>query len=253
MYGSFLIPAVIFCAYLLSVGRGSKLMLSGALGMVLLGILLSFSRIAVVAALFCLVAYVFFHYRNDKRRLLMIVGGLIATGVVLFVIASMTSAEFTVKLMDRLTFAKSYDLGEEGRYHRYLLVLPMIASNPIGVGVLQLEKIFPEPIHNIWLSSFVNYGWGGGVAWVTLAIGSVVVSIRNYRRTKSEVSIALLMALCGVVFCSTLHEGEHWRHTWLLYGLVWGWNAANFMPAKPKAARPPGQPPAPRPKTAARA
>ena len=253
MYGSFLIPAVIFCAYLLSVGRGSKLMLSGALGMVLLGILLSFSRIAVVAALFCLVAYVFFHYRNDKRRLLMIVGGLIATGVVLFVIASMTSAEFTVKLMDRLTFAKSYDLGEEGRYHRYLLVLPMIASNPIGVGVLQLEKIFPEPIHNIWLSSFVNYGWGGGVAWVTLAIGSVVVSIRNYRRTKSEVSIALLMALCGVVFCSTLHEGEHWRHTWLLYGLVWGWNAANFMPAKPKAARPPGPPPAPRPKTAARA
>ena len=166
---------------------------------------------------------------------MMIVGGLVATGIVLFAFASLTSAEFTAKLLDRLTFAKSYDLGEEGRYHRYMLVLPMIMQNPIGLGVLQLEKIFPEPIHNIWLSSFVNYGWGGGLAWVTLAIGSVVVSIRNYRRTKNEITIALLISLVGIVMCSSLHEGEHWRHMWLLYGLVWGLNAAYFV-ATPKAA-----------------
>lgn len=231
MYGSFLIPAVVFCAYFLSRGQG-KLLMSGALAVVLLGILLSFSRIAVVAALFCLLAYVFFHNRGRPRRLLMIIGGLLVTGVALFIFASLTSAEFTAKLLDRLTFAKSYDLGEEGRYHRYLLVLPMILQNPIGVGVLQLEKIFPEPIHNIWLSSFVNYGWGGGIAYVTLAIGSIVVSLRNYRRTKNEITIALLISLAGIVFCSTLHEGEHWRHTWLFYGLVWGLNAANFGAGK---------------------
>jgi hypothetical protein len=235
MYGSFLIPAAVFCAYFLSRGQGSKLLLVGALGMVLLGILLSFSRIAVVAALVCFFAYVFFHNRRRPRRLMMIVGGLVATGIVLFAFASLTSAEFTAKLLDRLTFAKSYDLGEEGRYHRYLLVLPMIIQNPIGLGVLQLEKIFPEPIHNIWLSSFVNYGWGGGLAWVTLAIGSVVVSIRNYRRTGNEITIALLVSLVGIVFCSSLHEGEHWRHMWLLYGLVWGANAA-YLVNTPKMA-----------------
>ena len=235
MYGSFLIPAVVFCAYFLSRSQGSKVVMVGALGAVLLGILLSFSRIAVVAALLCFFAYVFFVNRQRPRRLMMIVGGLVATGIVLFAFASLTSAEFTAKLLDRLTFAKSYDLGEEGRYHRYMLVLPMIMQNPIGLGVLQLEKIFPEPIHNIWLSSFVNYGWGGGLAWVTLAIGSVVVSIRNYRRTKNEITIALLISLVGIVMCSSLHEGEHWRHMWLLYGLVWGLNAAYFV-ATPKAA-----------------
>jgi len=235
MYGSFLIPAVVFCAYFLSRSQGGKVVMVGALGAVLLGILLSFSRIAVVAALLCFFAYVFFVNRQRPRRLMMIVGGLVATGIVLFAFASLTSAEFTAKLLDRLTFAKSYDLGEEGRYHRYMLVLPMIMQNPIGLGVLQLEKIFPEPIHNIWLSSFVNYGWGGGLAWVTLAIGSVVVSIRNYRRTKNEITIALLISLVGIVMCSSLHEGEHWRHMWLLYGLVWGLNAAYFV-ATPKAA-----------------
>jgi hypothetical protein len=183
MYGSFLIPALVFCAYFLSRGQGSKILLSSALAIVLLGILLSFSRIAVVASLFCFFAYIFFHNRGRPRRVLLIIGGLVVTGIILFAFASLTSAEFTAKLMDRLTFAKSYDLGEEGRYHRYLLVLPMILQNPIGVGVLQLEKIFPEPIHYIWLSSFVNYGWGGGISYVTLAVGSVIVSLRNYRRT----------------------------------------------------------------------
>ena len=232
MYGSFLIPASVFCAYFLSRGQGSRVVLSGALALVLLGILLSFSRIAVVAALVCFFAYIFFHNRGRPQRLVLIIGGLIAISIVLFAAASLTSAEFTAKLMDRLTFAKSYDLGEEGRYHRYLLVLPMILQNPIGIGVLQLEKIFPEPIHNIWLSSFVNYGWGGGVAYVTLAVGSVVVSLRNYRRTGNELAIALLIALVGVIFCSTLHEGEHWRHSWLFYGLVWGLNTANLGPSK---------------------
>jgi hypothetical protein len=238
MYGSFLIPALVFCAYFMSRGQGSKLLLSGAMAMVLLGILLSFSRIAVVASLVCFFAYIFFHNRRRPRRLILIISGLVATGIVLFALASFTSAEFTDKLFDRLTFAKSYDLREEGRYHRYVLVLPMIMQNPIGVGVLQLEKIFPEPIHNIWLSSFVNYGWGGGVSYIILAVGSIVVSLRNYRRTKNEVAIALFISLVGIIFCSSLHEGEHWRHGWLFYGLVWGLNPLNAGLGAPSAPQP---------------
>ncbi|HEY8577351.1 MAG TPA: O-antigen ligase family protein [Devosia sp.] len=240
MYGSFLIPAAVFCAYFLSRGQGSKVLLSGALAIVLLGILLSFSRIAVVASLFCFFAYIFFHNRGRPQRLVLIIAGLVVTAILLFIFASVTSAEFTAKLMDRLTFAKSYDLGEEGRYRRYLLVLPMILQNPIGLGVLQLEKIFPEPIHNIWLSSFVNYGWVGGISYVTLAVGSVVVSLRNYRQTGNEIAIALLISLVGIIFCSTLHEGEHWRHSWLFYGLVWGLNASLMVTsnrATPKSAK----------------
>jgi hypothetical protein len=228
MYASFLLPAAVFCAYFLSRRQGSRLVLSGALAVILLGILLSFSRIAIVAAIICVFAYIIFHNRRSPRRLLLIVGGLVFTGAVLFAIASLTSAEFSEKFLDRLTLAKSYDLGEEGRYGRYLLVIPMILQNPVGVGVLQLEKVFPEPIHNIWLSSFVNYGWGGGFSWIILAIGSVVVGIRNYRKTRSEITIALLISLVGIVMCASLHEGEHWRHMWLTYGLVWGFGAHNF-------------------------
>jgi hypothetical protein len=228
MYGSFLIPAVMFCAYLLTRTRTSKIMLLGAMLVILLGIFFSLSRIALVASLVCLFAYIFFQNRRNPRRLLLIILGLVMSAVLLPGIASIASPEFSERFLERLTIAQPYDLGEQGRYGRYLLVLPMILQNPIGVGVLQLEKIFPEPIHNIWLSSFVNYGWGGGISYVWLAIGSVVVSLRNYRKTQNDIPIVLMASLIGIVMCATLHEGEHWRHMWLLYGLVWGLNVSDF-------------------------
>jgi hypothetical protein len=228
MYGSFLIPAVMFCAYLLTRTRTSKIMLLGAMLVILMGIFFSLSRIALVASLVCLFAYIFFQNRRNPRRLLLIILGLVMSAVLLPGIASIASPEFSERFLERLTIAQPYDLGEQGRYGRYLLVLPMILQNPIGVGVLQLEKIFPEPIHNIWLSSFVNYGWGGGISYVWLAIGSVVVSLRNYRKTQNDIPIVLMASLIGIVMCATLHEGEHWRHMWLLYGLVWGLNVSDF-------------------------
>jgi hypothetical protein len=207
-------------------------MLLGAMSLVLLGIVLSFSRIAQVAVVVCLLAYVIFHYRKRPTRLILILASLAAIIALLFAVALLAPSEFSAKFMDRLTFAKSYDLGEEGRYHRYVLVLPMIMQNPLGLGVLQLEKIFPEPIHNIWLSSFVNYGWVAGFTWITLVIASVFVSILNYRRTRNDMAIVLLISLVGLVMCTSLHEGEHWRHLWLFFGIVWGFCTLNFLPGK---------------------
>ena len=237
MYGSFLLPAAIFCVYFLSRPQRGKLLITGAMLIVILGIMLSFSRIAQVATFSCMFGYVAFNYRRRPQRLLVIVGTLVVVGLVLFALASLISPEFTTKFLGRFTLAEPYDLGSEGRYARYLLVLPMIVQNPMGLGVLQLTKIFPEPIHDIWLSSFVNYGWVAGFAWIVLAVASVVISILNYRRTRDEITVALLISLIGIVWCASLHEGEHWRHMWLFFGLTWGLCTLNFAPGQRPAAR----------------
>ena len=241
MYGSFLLPAAIFCVYFLSRAQRGKLLFIGAMAIVLLGVMLSFSRIAQVATFSCMFGYVVFNNRRRPQRLLLIVGTLVASGLVLFALASLVSPEFTTKFLGRFTLAEPYDLGSEGRYARYLLVLPMILQNPLGLGVLQLTKIFPEPIHDIWLSSFVNYGWVAGFTWIILVVASVVISILNYRRTRDDVTIALLISLIGIVWCASLHEGEHWRHMWLFFGLVWGLCTLNFGPGKRPAAPSPSR------------
>jgi len=242
MYGSFLLPAAVFCVYFLSRPQRGKLLFVGAMAIVLLGVMLSFSRIAQVATFSCMFGYVAFNFRRRPQRFLTIVGTLFVGGLVLFALTSLVSPEFTTKFLGRFTLAEPYDLGSEGRYARYLLVLPMIIQNPLGLGVLQLTKIFPEPIHDIWLSSFVNYGWVAGFTWIILTVSSVVVSILNYRRTRDEIVIALLISLVGIVWCASLHEGEHWRHMWLFFGLVWGLCTLNFSFGKRPAVAPGGRP-----------
>jgi hypothetical protein len=235
MYGSMLAPSILCAVYLLHYRVVRPWIMLIVLPVLVVGLMLSFSRAAIVATLIVLAGYVFFLNRLHLRRLLPALVAIVLLALVLFAIASLSSQEFTQKFLQRLTFAESYDLGREGRYGRYLLVLPMILDNPMGLGVLQLEKIFPEPIHNIFLSSFVNYGWAGGITWLVLVITSIVVAVENYLRTRSPVAVLLLFTFLSVVMCASLHEGEHWRHLWLFIGLLWGFTPANFRSAEASA------------------
>jgi hypothetical protein len=243
MYGSFLIPAVLFCVYRLNQKVGSRAFVIAALPVLGLGILLSFSRIATVAALVCMVGYLVFLSRLRLTKLLPMLFGVVIFGLLVFALAYLASEDFARKFFERLTLAESYDLGREGRYARYLLVLPMILENPMGLGVLQLEKVFPEPIHNIFLSSFVNYGWLGGFTWLALFSSSMVVSVQDYRRTRNPLVVLLMFSFLSLVMSASFHEGEHWRHLWLFLGLLWGFNARNFP--LPQTATRSVRPPAP--------
>lgn len=228
MYGSFLIPGVISAIFLIH-ERKISLFLGTACALIIsVGVMVAFSRIASVALLFVVLSYLGF---LNRHRLSVFIPQLIIIALIALmalILALSLSEEFSAKFLERLTFAKSYDLGREGRLGRYLLVLPMILEDARGVGVLQLEYIFPEPIHNIFLSAFVNYGWLGGFSWLVLFFGSFVASIRSYKLTGSNVPIALMLSVLGIIMCAALHEAEHWRHMWLFLGLSWGFSATSF-------------------------
>jgi hypothetical protein len=237
MYGSFLIPGILGCVYLINQRIGKRWLVAAALSILAIGIMLSFSRAATVGLLLCLFGYLFFLNRFSLGRFSAILLAVAFVGVVLVFAGDLISADFSQKLFQRLTVAESYDLGREGRYGRYLLVLPMILDNPAGLGVLQLQKIFPEPIHNMYLSSFINYGWTGGFTWLTLFGTSIWLSIENYRRTRSPMAVLLMVCFLSQAMCIALHEGEHWRHLWLFMGLLWGFSRRNFtVPAAVKEA-----------------
>jgi hypothetical protein len=104
----------------------------------------------------------------------------------------------------------------------------MIIDNPIGIGIIQQEKIFEEPIHNSVLSSFLNYGWSGGFTWLTLFFASLGLAVSNYLITRSPIAVLLLFGYLSCILGTFLHEGEHWRHLWLWMGLLWGFNSWNF-------------------------
>jgi hypothetical protein len=227
MYGSFLIPGALASIYFFHSGS-HRIFYASAGGVITLGILFSFSRAATAALLFVSFMYIVILYR---KRILRLTAAAVAAAIVmaaLFTAAFALIENFSDKFLERATFAADYDRGREGRYARYARSLHMILENPTGLGINQQDEIFAEPIHNIFLSSFLNYGWLAGVAWLLTFIGSLWLAKENFHSTGSPIVGLLTVSFLGPVLCANLHEGEHWRHLWLFLGLLWGLNPRNF-------------------------
>jgi hypothetical protein len=235
MYCAFLVPGAMACLYLLPRTRW-KLFVMGVTGYITLGLLLSFSRSGIMSLIVCGGMYIAYVNRHTPMRLIaMGVAALAGFGMVVVLLFAFGGEGFTRLVEDRLTVAKAYDLGREGRYARYERAVPIIIDNPLGIGVVQDEKIFVEPIHNIWIGSFLLYGWIGGLAWIAFFTFTVAHYVRNQRATDDPLPTLMFMCFLSTVFGATLHEGEHWRPLWIFAGMVWG---MNIYPARQVAAYP---------------
>lgn len=227
MYGAFLIPAFLGSLYFFNSGRNSRLY-GFCLLYLTLGLLLSFSRVAIMAGLMLALIYVLIVNRKAMFRTIISLFGGVFAFMILGVLAAVFIEGFDDKVLDRLTLAKDYDLGEQGRLHRYVLSFDLMMQQPQGLGTLQFALKFPEPIHNIWLSSFMNYGWAAGIAWCYLILFGIVKNIRSYLRTNDAIFLLLMFSWLGIVACASLHEAERWRHLWLFTGLVWVLSTSNM-------------------------
>lgn len=228
MYGAFLLPGVLGCVHGLLTGEGRRLPLAAAFLWLTLGMLLSFSRVAISTYAVLVVVQLVLLNRRALPRLAAY--GFFAALALAFVgaLAAFFLDGFDDKVLDRFTLAKDYDLGEQGRLGRYVGSIDFILRFPRGLGLLQYERMFPEPIHDIWISSFMNYGWSAGFAFTLIVMFAVIKSVRNYRLTRDPVCLTILLAWAGIAACAMLHEAERWRHLWLMTGLVWGVNPRNW-------------------------
>ena len=235
VFGGFLMPGVFAGTFLLSHGRRKVFPLI-ALLLCVIGVLLSFSR-GVIFSLVVLapVYYLILNRARFARATAYLLIAIVAASAVT-AIALLSFPGFEAKMLDRMTLAKSYDVAQGGRYDRYLLSIPLILDNPIGLGMLEIDKVFSEPVHNIFISSFVNYGWLAGIAWILLTLLSFKIAIEDYRATRSPIAIWLSFSLLAQLPSALLQQVEHWRHLWLFLGLLWGFKPRNFpAPITPTA------------------
>lgn len=227
MYGGFLIPGILASLYMLTHG-GNRPVYLAALLLLLFGILFSFSRAATGSLAVTGSLYLLFVYRRNPVKAGLYFFLVLTVALVLGALAISLVDDFGAKVFDRLTVAKEYDSGHFGRYNRYLLAIPFILDNPLGMGIGQIDRYFPEPIHNIFISSFLNYGWVAGTAWVLMLVLAVRITWINFRATRNSLTVLLLCCFLSQILCAVLHECEHWRQLWLFMGLVYGFNARNF-------------------------
>jgi hypothetical protein len=211
-----------------------------ALGIISLAILLAFSRAAwgmlIITSAAMLVLMVLTS-RSPSQRSRIIVIALVTMVLAAMLVAVLLSFDTVSQLFkQRASFDQGYDSGRFGRFGRHVLGAEMALGLPLGIGPLQFNRFFPEDTHNSYLNAFMSGGWLSGVCYPALVF---VTSLTGFRyvfvRTPWQwIYLAIFSAFLGTVGESFIIDTDHWRHFWLMLGVMWGmfvaaerWKAIN--------------------------
>ena len=212
------------------------------LGLVTLGLFLSFSRAAWGLLVICGALTAFFTYATSREPaergrifLLSVVGiglGVAGLGLALSIPAT---AEL---LAERAQLTQSYDSAYLGRFDRWVRGVGIVLEHPLGFGAIQFRQHFPEEIHNVYLNVFLGYGWLGGIAYLAAVLWTLAKCVRLLQRRDGlrALTIPAAAAFVGMALEGLIIDTDHWRHFFMLMGLIWGLDGARPTPPTPRTA-----------------
>ena len=179
--------------------------------------------------------------RSQSQRSRIIVIALVAVALAAALVAVLLSFDSIAQLFkQRASFDQSYDEGRFGRFGRHVLGAEMALGLPFGIGPLQFNRFFPEDTHNSYLNAFMSGGWLSGVCYPALVFVTVLTGFRYVfiRVPWQRTYLAIFSAFLGTVGESFIIDTDHWRHFWLMLGVMWGmFVAAERWKTAPEAGR----------------
>jgi O-antigen ligase len=231
VYGPFLILPLMFILER-SLREGIRLHNLAIVLVLLLGLFLSFSRGAwghflASSALLLLLMFVTSPSPRFRARILAL-GVLAVTAFALLLVAALSFDAIGTVFQERATIIQDYDAGPGGRFGRQLEGITGIIESPFGIGPLQFAKRFGHDPHNVYLNAFASYGWAGGIAYLLLVLTTLYVGFRTVvvRTPWQPYLVAVLATYTGASLEGIVIDTDHWRHYFLLLGLVWGMSIA---------------------------
>ena len=227
--GAFLVFPGLLLLQRIMAGRLTTVLTSGAaLAIVVMALLLSFSRaawgqFAGTAALLMLLTFITSRSNRERVRIILF-AGLGAALLVMLIVALLSLDQVGNLFKERANLDQSYDMGPMGRFGRYTAGFTLALESPLGIGPLQFNKIFPEDPHNTFLNAFMTGGWIVGVVYPTIVLTTLWIGLRYvfvdapWRR----IYLAVFCAFVGTVAESAIIDIDHWRHYFLILGVLWG-------------------------------
>jgi hypothetical protein len=233
VYGPFLIFPIVWLLIGLLV-RGIRLLDVAVLMLLLGGLLLSFSRGAwghfAISALIG-VAIVLAVTPDPRMRARIVVLGLFgAAAMVLLIVALASIPSVHDMIVERAKAIQPYDVGPGGRFWQQQLALNAILDNPNGLGPFEFFRIFGLQQHNVYMQGFLVYGWLGGAAYLALVAITLVFGLLNVAVPTpwQYYLITAYAVFAGEAFEGLIVDTDHWRHFFLVLGMVWGLGAATI-------------------------
>ena len=84
--------------------------------------------------------------------------------------------------------------------------------------------------HDVYMQGFLVYGWLGGAAYLTMVVVTLAVGLRAslIRRPWQTYLVAAYATFVGEAFEGFIVDTDHWRHFFLILGVIWGLTAASI-------------------------
>lgn len=233
VYGPFLVlPAMYMLQRVLLAKAGPAGWAAILFSVLFMGIFASFSRaawghFAASAAIVFMLAFVLEARARDKARMLLI--AMLGSIALIVALAGMLAIPAVNRLFEQRTAAQTYDEGETGRFGRQSYAVDLALSKPLGIGPLEFRhlRVAEEP-HNTYVSVFLSYGWGGGFVFVCFIATTIWRGLRFVVRPSPNrlLLIPLVATFIPLSAEAAIIDLDHWRHFFLIGGLIWGVTAA---------------------------
>jgi O-antigen ligase len=245
VFGPFLILPALYLTYGLLYRNAVLAPLRLALLLIiLLGLFLSFSRGAwggIVIGGVCFYTMLLMTEQNEQMRGKLILAGIL--GLFAVVGALLVALQFDAvydMFEQRARVVQEYDGAQMGRFARHAIGFEWALENPLGIGPLEFGLTLGEDTHNIWVKALMAYGWLGFFAYLMLTVCTLVGGARLIGRIRpwQPYLLCIYSTYIGHIVLAWVIDIDHWRHVYLLIGLIWGCMAleTNHQIAAAKAA-----------------
>jgi hypothetical protein len=130
----------------------------------------------------------------------------------------------------RAQLIQDYDVDNGGRFELQHQALSVVLAMFNGMGPFEFARLYGLQQHNVYLQAFIVYGWIGGVTYTVLLLSTLWIGICTVlvRTPWQPYLITTLATLFGEVLEGFIIDTDHWRHFFLLLGMVWGLAAATL-------------------------
>lgn len=233
VYGPFLVLPAMFALQRVLLGKGRTAIVGAIVYMILfVGIFASFSRGAwghLAASSLIVLVLCFWLEATARDKVRIMIMSLVGAGMLVVAMGGLLSIPTVAAFFETRTAEQNYNSGETGRFGRQGYAFELALDNPLGLGPSEFRnlRITEEP-HNVYVSVLHVYGWGGGAFYYLLVIltlwrGTVALTRPSPYRL---MMIPLMATFSMLVLESAIIDTDHWRHYYLIAGLIWGVAAA---------------------------
>lgn len=228
VFGPFLVPPAMFLLNRILTGRGASLATDVVLlAAITAGVFFSFSRGAWGLFAFSALLVVGIQAlasTSNLFRVRVLMMGAVATLVLAALLLVLLQIPAVAELFTaRAQLVQDYDSSRLGRFARFAIGYRMAMENPLGIGPLAFGKLLGEDTHHIWLKALLDYSWLGFAAYFTLVALTIGGGLRIILRDRpwQPFLIVAWATFVGHVLLGTVIDTNHWRHFYLLLGMIW--------------------------------